>query len=182
MGGGGGVPGDAGGRGSDEGGFGGGGGGLGGGGMDAGGGAPQMLLTVFWQSALPVKQALVRARFGAEAAGSAEAKKFLEREEKAYIVAVQGFPMGILRMDPETAKKRLASTAALQRKGKAAIAPSDVDFAQQEKALIVYYLFPKTEPITLDDKDVEFVAKVGPVEVKRKFKLQDMVYDGKLQL
>jgi len=34
----------------------------------------------------------------------------------------------------------------------------------------------------LEDKDVEFIAKVGPMEFKKKFKLAEMVMGGKLTL
>ena len=40
--------------------------------------------------------------------------------------------------------------------------------------------FPNREPISLDDKEVEFDTRVGPFEVKYKFKTKDMVIDGKL--
>ena len=36
--------------------------------------------------------------------------------------------------------------------------------------------------ITLDDKDVEFVTKLGGVDVKKKFKLADMVFGDQLAL
>ena len=45
-------------------------------------------------------------------------------------------------------------------------------------------MFPRTGSyeITLADKKVEFVAQVGSLKVKRKFKLKDMIYNGKLEL
>ncbi|MDA2930016.1 hypothetical protein MYX84_08740 [Acidobacteria bacterium AH-259-O06] len=50
----------------------------------------------------------------------------------------------------------------------------------------IYVMFPRTQEgshvITVKDKDVEFVTKIGEREVKKKFKLKDMVYDGKLEL
>ncbi len=36
--------------------------------------------------------------------------------------------------------------------------------------------------ITSEDRKVEFVTKIGSIKVKRKFKLKDMVYNGKLEL
>jgi hypothetical protein len=48
--------------------------------------------------------------------------------------------------------------------------------------MTVYFLFPRSEAITLEDKEVEFETKLGPMEIKRKFKLQDMVFGGKLEL
>ena len=36
--------------------------------------------------------------------------------------------------------------------------------------------------ITADDKEVEVVLKPGQMELKKKFNLKDMVYNGKLEL
>jgi hypothetical protein len=44
------------------------------------------------------------------------------------------------------------------------------------------FIFPRTDPITLDDKEVELDLKLGTMEAKRKFNLKDMVYNGKLEL
>ena len=48
--------------------------------------------------------------------------------------------------------------------------------------MMLFFVFPKTDPITLDDKEVEFSTQIGPMQFKRKFKLQEMVFDGKLEL
>jgi len=44
------------------------------------------------------------------------------------------------------------------------------------------YSFSKEHAIELDDKEVEFTTKRGPMEIKKKFRLKDMVYHGKLAL
>lgn len=46
----------------------------------------------------------------------------------------------------------------------------------------VYFLFPRTDGYTVEDKEVEFVTKIGKVNIKRKFKFKDMVYNGKLEM
>ena len=76
----------------------------------------------------------------------------------------------------------LARSTSLNRKGKEPLKPEDIKIANAEKTMTVYFLFPRTEAITLEDKEVEFATKLGPLEVKRKFKLQDMVFGGKLEL
>ena len=42
------------------------------------------------------------------------------------------------------------------------------------------FFFPRAEPIK--DGQVTFVTKMGPVEVKCKFTVKDMMYHGKLEL
>ena len=168
-----------------------------GGGAAGGGAAPQTLVLVRWQSALPVKQALVRGKFGSEAATAAEAKSVLANEEAYYVIAVEKLPrMGMGRPGAESKgaegkgsegglermRQMMARSTSLLRKGKEPIKPDDVKMAMAQKTMTVYFIFPRTEAITLEDKEVEFTTKMGPLEIKRKFKLQDMVFAGKLAL
>ena len=44
------------------------------------------------------------------------------------------------------------------------------------------FAFPKTNPVVLDDKDVEFSTKVEKLTVKYHFKPKDMVYHGKFEM
>jgi len=44
------------------------------------------------------------------------------------------------------------------------------------------FVFPKTVPFTLEDKDVEFSTQLGAVVVRSKFHLKDMVVNGALQI
>ena len=44
------------------------------------------------------------------------------------------------------------------------------------------FRFPKTDPISLDDKEVEFTTKIGTMTIRRKFKLSDMKVRGQLEL
>ena len=46
---------------------------------------------------------------------------------------------------------------------------------------LVFY-FPRTDAITLEDKEVEFRLEYGRLKIKRKFKLKKMVYNGELEL
>ena len=72
----------------------------------------------------------------------------------------------------------------LARKGKAPIAPVDGRLfrVEQTQSLTLVFQFPKTDAITLDDKEVEVITKLGTDEVKKKFKLSDMVFDDQLEL
>jgi hypothetical protein len=71
----------------------------------------------------------------------------------------------------------------LKRGGnKPPIAVSDAGAQQTETGIVVVFAFPKTDAILVDDKDVEFVTKLGQFDVKKKFNLKDMVFKGKLEL
>lgn len=50
---------------------------------------------LLWQSAMPVKQAIVMRKMGAEKAESEDAKAFLGRSEEYYILRVVGLPANV---------------------------------------------------------------------------------------
>jgi hypothetical protein len=45
-----------------------------------------------------------------------------------------------------------------------------------------FFYFSRLDDISMDDKQVQFVTKIGPVEIKAKFVLKEMVYHGKLSI
>jgi hypothetical protein len=154
------------------------------GGGDTGGmaSAPSMTVIVRWQSAPVVREALVISRFGHEKADSQEAKDFLNRSVPAYVIAVAGLPSAVGQIPQDKVTEMAKQGAMLRRKDKDPIAAEGAQIAQREKNVDVFFLFPKTDEITLDDKEVEFDAKFGRIEVKRKFKLKEMVVGDKLAL
>jgi hypothetical protein len=70
----------------------------------------------------------------------------------------------------------------LTAKGKDPIQATDIKMGGNEQRAVVVFLFPKTAPFSLDDKDVEFATKLGPIVVRQKFHLKDMILNGKLDL
>jgi hypothetical protein len=190
SGGGGGMPGGGGGRGG-RGRSGGGGGGMDAGDMDVGGGGggmsapqapPSVMAIMRWHTALPVKEAVARMRYGAEAGTSAEAQKSLTRQEQQYVVGLANVPMGLLRnVKPDEVKNNVR----LKLK-KREIAPAHVQVERQGPAMNLYMIFPRGQDgspaIELSDGEVEVEIKLGSTKLSRKFKLKDMVYQGKLEI
>lgn len=197
MGGGGGMGGmgGGGGGGADMGGGGGAGGGMGGmgGGGGGGGGAPampQFKALVRWETATPVREAGKR-QWPAAVSGN-------------YLISVSGLPNMMrggggggggpegkqqqAQMDPEQRRQmmteRLKQATRLERKGKDPIGPAEVQVGSaQDGTSVMMFLFPKTsQPIEAADKEVVFITQMGPLEVKAKFALKDMVVKGKLEL
>jgi hypothetical protein len=165
------------------GGMGGGGGRCGGGGGRGGGGGgmQQRSIIIRWVSAMPMKQALIKTKYG-DKAGSDEAKKMLEMPDTQYVVTLIGIPGQLARNDPDKVKDQLKSATTLNRKGKDAIVPDTVEMHPQNGQLAVIIRCPRANPITLDDKEVEFSTKLGSLVIKRKFKLSEMEFNGKLEL
>jgi len=153
-----------------------GGGGMGGPGMGGpGGGMPEFKMLVRWESATPVREAGRRV-WPKETAGH-------------YILSVSGLPGGGERGGnrPEMAERRtemmarLKESTRLQCKGKEAMSPIEVMPQAGDGSMVILFA-PEGAGITVKDKDVTFVSKMGPLEVKAKFVLKDMLYRGELAI
>ena len=151
------------------------------GGADAGGGMPSVTLTIRWQSALPVMQALVKMKYKAEAGTSAEAKQILEAAQPDYVVVIAGLNRSMVRGSADDLKQTLMAATQLVIKGKEPIKPKDFRTVGQGKVDAVF-AFPKTNPIDVDDKEVEFQTKLGMLSIRQRFRLKEMMINGKLEL
>ena len=127
-------------------------------------------LTVRWESALPVQQALLRTH-------DADAPSI---DEGHYAITVMGLPTRLAN-NPQMSEKELKGHAQLKRNGKK-IKPSDVRVLSRDQGLVIVYLFPRSKEITQKDHDVEFGAHMGRFEITEQFQPTEMVYNGKLEL
>lgn len=140
-----------------------------------------MSITVSWRSSLAVREAVAKEKYGTEAATSADAKKLVEDEPKFYLVMVSGLPGRALHGNDKMKESLLQSTSLIV-KGKDAIQATDLQTGGNEQRPLVLFMFPKTAPLSLDDKDVEFSTRLGTIVVKQKFHLKEMMFNGKLDL
>lgn len=152
-----------------------GGGAAGMGGVAGPGGAPTVRLVVRFVSALPVRQALMRARYGNEVGNSPEAAKVLSAPDPYYVVALAGLrhPPG----DVQTVKEK----SALRVKGKEPFGPVQV---RVENGMVVLFFPREGHPVAVQDGEVEVQVRLPDLAspVRRSFKLKNMVYDGKLEI
>lgn len=160
--------------------------GLGGGGGSRGrsgdfGAAPRrMSLTVSWRTALPIKQGFVRTETGPDARIEPQHQEFLEQDEQFYVVAVSGLPAQFEQMaqDPDG----LVAETLLKLDKRDPLLPEGTEVFREGELVTIVWFFSRTVPITLDDKDVEFITTLGPNDFKKKFKLKDMEFGGELTL
>ena len=157
RGGGGGAPGGGGGAGGAGGGRGAGGFGGGGGGM------PQMSAThsvvIRFSEALPLKEANVKSRLGESTVLSPEMVGYLEQQPDYYVVSVVNLPGMLARFANNT--EPLLGTARLRRKKKDDLHPAKVDIQTlADGSVALNYSFAKADPISLDDREVEFHMKL----------------------
>ncbi|MGA2715621.1 MAG: hypothetical protein ABSG41_21185 [Bryobacteraceae bacterium] len=144
-----------------------------GGAIPANQGGSSTVIVARWQSALPIKEALTRLKDGAAAATSPEA---------SYLIVLSGPLESLLRGNPEDLKRTLINASSLSAKGKGAMRPTDVQISTTPKATEVLFTFSRSNPYTLDDKEVEFSTKLGDAAARYTFRLKDMVFNGKLEL
>ncbi|HEY4363253.1 MAG TPA: hypothetical protein VGN17_19955 [Bryobacteraceae bacterium] len=148
-----------------------------------GGGTPELNLIVRWQTAMTVEQALVKSQYGSEAATSPDAQKRLQPQTEAYVIWIAGLS-GAMRPRDDAGKKELLAATTLSAKDKDSIVAQDVVYggAGRGGSFEAHFIFPRKTAFTADDKEVDFATKFGKTVVKTKFKLKDMVVNGKLDL
>ena len=139
-------------------------------------------ITIAWTSALPIKQALVRQVIGLGAPAPPESQQFLDQPEPFYAVTLSGLPPSFAVL--ASMRDALQNGTMLKRKDSEPIVPEEVRLFQNagDRSLSVIFLFPKTDVITLDDREVELITRLIDSEVKKKFKLADMVFRDQLEL
>ncbi len=95
-----------------------------------------------------------------------------------YAISLIGFPARMAQRNPSA----LASRAVLKRKNHDPIVAESIAIRPGDPPDGLVFYFPRTDQITLDDKEVEFQLELGRMKIKRKFKLKKMVYNGSLEL
>lgn len=151
-------------------------------------------VVLLWQSALPVKQAM----YGRPNATD-EQKEILARDEEVHILRLRGLP-GSVRAQAEDLDK-FKSAAVIKIKGKPDLHPTEIQLSPAPAPgpagggggkgggkgfggaanFDAFLVFAK-DSIVADDKEFEFQTKLGPVNIRHKFKTKDMMYNGKLEL
>ena len=134
-------------------------------------GAPPSL-RLRWESALPIREAELKARDTAAPT----------LDEQHYAIAVYGVPSRLAGRDPKSLADQLKKAAFLKRDGKKDLKPSGVEVLQREDGPVIVYLFPRSKEILPQDRRVELDARIGRLEFTQSFYLEDMVYQGKLEL
>jgi hypothetical protein len=129
---------------------------------------------VRWESALPIR----------------EANHNQSKDDPAanYILNVMGeLPMLGQASNDETESEyahrleMLKQYTKLEKKGEP-IYLSDIRYQGKGANAGALFYFVRNDLISLADRTVTFVTKLGPLDVKVKFPLHDMIYQGKLEL
>lgn len=141
-------------------------------------GAPEQAppLTIVWASATPVRLAILRLRSGPNPPSEDQIAN-AHKPNEFYVIAVSGLPVS--DSDP----KNLWNKAFLSVKGRRQEQAVESSYRRIGTSDVYFFRFRRDGlPITASDKEVEFKVTAGSVEVKRKFALRDMQYNGNLAL
>ncbi len=130
-------------------------------------------LIVRWESALPVREAELKARF--------LTAPTLDDEDH-YAIAVYGVPNALLHDDSKAVAEGLRHQALLKREGKQDTKPSSVTVLLRDDGPVVLYLFPKSAAFDWRDHKITFDAQVTTLKFTQEFSFDDMTFHGKLEL
>jgi hypothetical protein len=146
-------------------------------------------VTVRWDSAAPVREALAKA---------GTASKPVAEPATAYVITLQGLiPSGKYRSaghtestsqsdsstdarNPEEVLEAFMSYSKLMPRGGSAIHPENVRLDADTGAIHIF--FPRDHPLESGFKEVDFTTHFGGLNVRAKFRLPGMKYQGKLAL
>ena len=112
-----------------------------------------------------------------------------------YVIAVIGLPITAVGGRSASAdsdstvgaeeegriEENVKKSAAIVRSGHSPISPTRVDLAQGSAGRMLIH-FSKADAITASEKTAEFRLQAGKTEIRRKFSLKDMEFQGKLEL
>jgi hypothetical protein len=135
---------------------------------------PEQSVTLLlrWESALPIRIAELKSHV-------------LEPptlEGDGYRLAVYGIPGKSYNGDPQSLGNPLKQQAFLKREGKKDVKPSSVEVFQLGDGLVVTYLFPLSAEISRKDGRIEFEARIGRIGIIQFFNLEEMQFEGRLEL
>jgi hypothetical protein len=131
-----------------------------------------LTLQLRWETALPIRAAELKA-------GVIEPPTL---PSEGYSLAVYGVPSASVKGDPKSLGEPLKKLAYLRREGKKDVRPSRVEVFQREDGIAIVYIFPASAEISKKDRLVEFVAQIGRIGITESFDVEEMQFQGKLEL
>ncbi|MBV9759393.1 MAG: hypothetical protein JO340_02415 [Acidobacteriaceae bacterium] len=145
-------------------------------------------VTIQWQSALVVRMAAAK-----KAGDPVDPAAFKPLDE--YVIAVIGLPITAVggpaasaesnntlsAEEEQRVEDNVKSSTGLLRSGHEPLRPVKIELDQGKDGRMLIH-FPKSDPIQASDKTVEFRLAMGHTELRGKFPLKEMEYQGKLEL
>jgi hypothetical protein len=135
-------------------------------------------ISIVWASARPVRLAVLKLQSGPNTPTSGEIER-VSRVRDHYVIAVAG----LSAPDRDTDLSALARQASLAVKGKPVVTAASCTYHRIGNADVYFFRFARISlPVTNEDRQVEFKTTFGKAEIKHKFELKSMQYEGQLAL
>ena len=140
---------------------------------------------VRWETAAPVKWAWNRMHGSSRAGNKAEGAERMDKYPNHVVVSLSGLPPHVIPLEPPEKDRFLEDVKTqsyLKIKNRARWMPTGAKLLKQRRWVAVHLLFPRdlVQKVNLRDQRIEFVSNILDQKISRKFKLKDMVLDGKL--
>lgn len=142
-------------------------------------------VTVRWETAMPVKWAWSRVRELGRGSSRTDDGQWRGKDSNHVVVSVSGLPPRMIPVEA-TEKDRfldgVRSQSYLKAGKRARWLPTGAKLGNQHRWVALYLLFPResAREVELRDKTIEFVTRISDQKISRKFKLKDMLLEGKL--
>lgn len=165
-------------------------------------GSSEPWMVVRWDSAAPVREACASGGFERYLFScysklmylSGQSSKFQELTKTFYILSLSDYPKAALpSRDREAPQHSSQANAALERmgrhlqertilkrKGNTSLLPAQVVVLPAGQTLLVIIFFPRSAALALDDKEVVLEVSDKELDVKSRFNLTKMIYQGRL--
>lgn len=142
----------------------------------------EIFLTIRWASALPVRQAARLAEFGIAGLKEEKAVEQLKQNDTEFIVEIAGFPTTLLKYISKDFERDLMRSAKILIPGRDVISATAVEIPEHGMHRMAAIHFPRVKDLDANDGSIEVRASSGPLSIHQRFKLKEMVYEGRLEL
>ena len=123
-----------------------------------------IILTLRWESALPVRTA----------EGKVREADVPALEDGSYAVAVYGVPSESISGNVKSLAETLKKTSMLKRGTKKNLRPSRVQIIEGDDNTVIVYFFPRSAGISADDARIEFDAQPDSMPWRNPLKPAEM--------
>ncbi len=139
---------------------------------------PEPPLTIIWASAAPIRLAVLKLRSDGQTVTDQQIANAMKKGLN-YVIAVVGLPPPEPGSDPGT----LANAAFLSVRQRAPERATDSSYRKIGNSDVYFFRFSKAGfPVSAQDQQVEFKMRMGHIDIRKKFDLSQMKYQGQLAL
>jgi hypothetical protein len=139
-------------------------------------------IIIRWVSALPERHAKALYRQRDEKKDPRNVSDLIGPPEADYVLEIFGVPAVVAHQGAGSVELAARQSTWLRTKTGRTIRSNRVQVLLQGLTISILIYFPRTEPIRLEDKEIECYGNLQLFDFRERFKLSSMVYLGHLEL